>query len=167
MIPSSRSRHPLKIAVQFALLALVVAAGATGALARASGAPSSAPIARAAATCADYSNQAATQHAADTKDADSDGRYCENLPCPCSTAAGSRGDGGSTPTPPAKTRKQSCVNTGRVQPIGFRKTKYPNIRKHFLAAVAKGWPRILVVKPGRCQRPPQSPAARHPHPQEL
>lgn len=36
-----------------------------------------------AATCADYSNQAAAQRAADTRDADGDGVYCEALPCPC------------------------------------------------------------------------------------
>ena len=37
----------------------------------------------AAATCADYSNQADAQRAADTRDADGDGIYCESLPCPC------------------------------------------------------------------------------------
>jgi hypothetical protein len=40
------------------------------------------PVAR-AATCADYPNQAAAQRAADTRDADGDGVYCEDLPCPC------------------------------------------------------------------------------------
>src|SRR3954454_9947475 len=59
------------------------------------------PVAHAAATCADYSNQAAAQQAADTRDADGDGVYCESLPCPCSTAAGGGGGGGSTPTPTA------------------------------------------------------------------
>ncbi|MEA2272490.1 MAG: hypothetical protein QOI98_1198 [Solirubrobacteraceae bacterium] len=34
-------------------------------------------------TCSDYSNQAAAQRAADTRDADGDGVYCESLPCPC------------------------------------------------------------------------------------
>jgi micrococcal nuclease len=46
----------------------------------------------AAATCDDYSNQADAQRAADTRDADGDGLYCETLPCPCST--------GSAPPPP-------------------------------------------------------------------
>jgi hypothetical protein len=32
-----------------------------------------------------------------------------------------------------------------VQNITFSKTKYPNIRKHFLAALRKGWPRTLVL----------------------
>jgi hypothetical protein len=36
-----------------------------------------------AATCAAYPNQAAAQRAADTRDADGDGIYCESLPCPC------------------------------------------------------------------------------------
>ncbi|MCW3015268.1 MAG: hypothetical protein JWO02_2360 [Solirubrobacterales bacterium] len=34
-----------------------------------------------AAVCTDYSNQAAAQAAADTRDADGDGIYCESLPC--------------------------------------------------------------------------------------
>jgi micrococcal nuclease len=37
----------------------------------------------AAATCSDYSTQAEAQRAADTRDADGDGIYCESLPCPC------------------------------------------------------------------------------------
>jgi hypothetical protein len=41
-----------------------------------------------AATCADYSNQAAAQRARDTRDADGDGIYCESLRCPCSAAKG-------------------------------------------------------------------------------
>lgn len=56
------------------------------------------PSSASAATCSDHPNQAAAQAAADTRDADGDGIYCESLPCPCSPAAG-----GSTPppTPPA------------------------------------------------------------------
>jgi hypothetical protein len=49
-----------------------------------------------AAVCADYSNQAAAQQAADTRDADSDGLYCEALPCPCSSGGGDDSSGGST-----------------------------------------------------------------------
>jgi hypothetical protein len=107
------------------------------------------PVAHAAATCADYSNQAAAQQAADTRDADSDGVYCESLPCPC--AGPGQGDASPSPAPaPApKATSPSCVKTGRVQPIGFSKTKYPNIRRHYLKAVAKGWPKILVInRPG-------------------
>ena len=36
-----------------------------------------------AGTCSDYSNQADAQRAADTRDPDGDGIYCESLPCPC------------------------------------------------------------------------------------
>lgn len=32
-----------------------------------------------------------------------------------------------------------------MQNITFSKTKYLNIRKHFLAALRKGWPRTLVL----------------------
>jgi hypothetical protein len=35
------------------------------------------PVAQSAATCSDYSNQADAQRAADTRDADGDGIYCE------------------------------------------------------------------------------------------
>jgi hypothetical protein len=40
-------------------------------------------LAHASATCSQYPNQAAAQRAADTRDADGDGIYCEDLPCPC------------------------------------------------------------------------------------
>lgn len=107
------------------------------------------PVAHAPATCADFSNQAAAQQAADTRDADGDGVYCESLPCPCAGP----GDGGSgpssTPAPAPKATKPSCVKTGGAQPVGFSKTKYPHIREHFRKAVARGWPRILVLnRPG-------------------
>ena len=56
----------------------------------------------AAATCSDYPNQAAAQRAADTRDADGDGIYCESLPCPCLKPAGgsSGGSSGSGSTKP-------------------------------------------------------------------
>lgn len=43
------------------------------------------PAAARAATCDDFSTQAAAQRAANTRDPDDDGVYCENLPCPCHT----------------------------------------------------------------------------------
>lgn len=52
-----------------------------------------------AATCDDYPNQAAAQQAADTRDADGDGIYCEALPCPCAgpgQSDGSTGDSGGS-----------------------------------------------------------------------
>jgi hypothetical protein len=76
---------------------------------RASAVPpqNSPPGAHASATCADYSNQAAAQRAADTRDADGDGIYCESLPCPC--LGKGAGGGGGSPTPEPKQAPQiSC-----------------------------------------------------------
>jgi hypothetical protein len=53
-----------------------------------------------AATCADFSNQAAAQRAGNTRDADGDGVYCESLPCPCSSVAGSGGSSAPKPAQP-------------------------------------------------------------------
>jgi len=54
------------------------------------------PGSASAATCADYDNQAQAQRAADTRDADGDGIYCESLPCPCLKP----GAGSTPPAPP-------------------------------------------------------------------
>ena len=43
-----------------------------------------------AATCSDFPNQAAAQRAANTRDADGDGIYCESLPCPCANRSAGR-----------------------------------------------------------------------------
>src|SRR4051794_11606830 len=97
----------------------------------ASARPLDAPVAHASATCADYPNQAAAQRAADTRDADGDGIYCESLPCPCLRPGD--GDGGADPAPtptPAPDPKPSCRKPSTVQSIAFAKAKYPNIRKH-------------------------------------
>jgi len=59
-----------------------------------------------AATCADYPNQAAAQRAADTRDANSNGVYCESLPCPC-LKPGQGGDG-PAPAPPAAQAAARC-----------------------------------------------------------
>jgi hypothetical protein len=71
------------------------------------------PAAHVAAVCADYSNQAAAQHAADTRDSDGDGVYCESLPCPCA------GPGSSAPAPPvhhpAKPKRKPALFNGRCQ----------------------------------------------------
>jgi hypothetical protein len=125
--------------------ALVLAAAAlAGAPVAAFAQPAASPRAVAATTCSDYPNQAAAQRAADTRDPDGDGIYCESLPCPCSSAAG-----GGTPTPPTPSPKRSCTRPRSVQSLAFSATKYPNIRAHFRAAVRRGWPRTLVVnRPG-------------------
>jgi hypothetical protein len=62
-----------------------------------------------------------------------------------------------TPKPPAPapatTDPPSCQTPSRVQNITFSKTKYPHIRKHFLAALRLGWPRTLVLnRPGADER---------------
>jgi hypothetical protein len=99
-------------------------------------------VAHAAATCSDYSNQAEAQRAADTRDADGDGVYCEDLPCPCSTAMGGdyggSGGGGSGDT-------ESCTRPKWIVRLNFNATKYRHIRAHFRAAMRKGWPRTLVL----------------------
>lgn len=57
-----------------------------------------------AATCGDFADQAAAQEAANTRDTDGDGIYCESLPCPCShewhTQHTPPHDPSDTPPPP-------------------------------------------------------------------
>jgi hypothetical protein len=48
-----------------------------------------APATSHAATCSDYPDQASAQRAKDTRDADGDGLYCEDNPCPCLGVGGS------------------------------------------------------------------------------
>jgi hypothetical protein len=101
--------------------------------------------AHAAATCADHPTQAAAQRAADTRDSDGDGLYCETLPCPCLT----RSTGTEPPPAPSQPVTRRCTKPSRVQPISFSRTKYPNIRRHFRGALRRGWPRTLVLnRPG-------------------
>ena len=97
------------------------------------------PVAHAAAVCADYPNQKAAQEAADTRDPDGDGIYCEDLPCPCSTEAGGGGDDNPGANP------QGCTKPRKVQRLVFSKTKYPNIRRHVRGSIRRGWPRIYVL----------------------
>jgi len=96
------------------------------------------PSATAAATCSDYSNQAAAQRAADTRDPDGDGVYCESLPCPCLKP------GGGNP-PPAATPKQRCRRPRSVARIVFSRSRYPSIRRHTLRAIRRGWPKVMVL----------------------
>jgi hypothetical protein len=48
-----------------------------------------------------------------------------------------------TATTPAGTG--TCTSPAGVVSIAFSKTKYPNIRRHYLAAVREGWPKVLKV----------------------
>jgi endonuclease YncB( thermonuclease family) len=70
-----------------------------------------------AATCDDYPNQASAQRAKDTRDADGDGIYCEDLPCPCLRpgAGGGGGGGGGADRPKPKPRAQ--VITARITDV--------------------------------------------------
>jgi hypothetical protein len=70
---------------------------------------------------------------------------CESLPCPCAKPAGDSGAGAPKPVPSAGTNAAGCARPSAVQNISFSKTKYPNIRRHFLDALRKGWPRTLVL----------------------
>jgi len=77
-----------------------------------------------AATCSDYPNQAAAQRAADTRDADGDGIYCESLPCPCLKPGSGAGGGGSprptprpSPRPRPKPVKQAQVIDARITSV--------------------------------------------------
>lgn len=103
------------------------------------------PSQASAATCSEYSTQAEAQRAADTRDADGDGIFCESLPCPCSTGSGG---GGTSPSaaprsPPSTT--SGCSRPSTVQQIVFSRARYLGIRRHYMRAVRKGWPRILIV----------------------
>jgi hypothetical protein len=40
---------------------------------------------------------------------------------------------------------ESCARPRGVQRIVLAKTEYPNIRRHFRAALRRGWPRELIV----------------------
>jgi hypothetical protein len=102
-----------------------------------------------AATCASYADQAAAQRAADTRDADGDGVYCESLPCPCSTSGGAS----SPPPPPPPPPPAGCTRPKAIQPMRFSAAKYPNIRRHTRDAIARGWPSVMVVnRRGTAQR---------------
>ena len=98
------------------------------------------PTAATAATCSDYSNQAEAQRAADTRDADGDGIYCEALPCPCARPGASSPRPRPRPAPrprprPKPTRQRAQVirariievidgDTVRVRAFGARRSTY-------------------------------------------
>ncbi len=133
--PASRARF-----LVLALAMVVVAGLATGA--------GAAPTAHSAATCSDYVTQADAQRAANTTDADGDGIYCESLPCPCAGPSGTVAPAPTTPPP-----RTTCTRPNTVQRLVFSRAKYPNIRRHVIRAIRKGWPRIMVLnRPGAKDR---------------
>jgi Deoxyribonuclease NucA/NucB len=130
------TRSGTTLAAFTVVTALLAASVATG-QARDGGIATS-PVAHAAATCSEYPNQKAAQEAADTRDADGDGIYCEDLPCPCSTRASDGGDDDAA-------EPEACTRPRGVWRVVFSRTQYPNIRKHFRSALRRGWPRRLIV----------------------
>lgn len=119
-----------------------------------------APAVASAATCADHPNQASAQAAKDTRDADGDGIYCESLPCPCAGKGGSTSPSKPKPKPAPKPKRQGtsadpaqCIRENRTVTISFSKTKYRNIRAHWLEAIANGSARTLTIhRKGAAQR---------------
>lgn len=103
------------------------------------------PSSASAATCSEYSTQADAQRAADTHDADGDGIYCESLPCPCLKP----GATSAPPPPPATAPSASCRRPAAVQRLRFSAAKYPNVRRHAQNAIARGWPRVMVLNRSR------------------
>jgi hypothetical protein len=127
------------------ILLLLLASVAALLVGAAADAPVPTPIAQ-AATCSDYSNQAAAQRAHDTRDADGDGIYCESLPCPC---ARGNGGGATSPAPAPSHPASSCARPRGTVTLDFSAARYPHIRAHYLRALRHGWPRILVLnRPG-------------------
>jgi len=101
---------------------------------------SSLPAVASAKSCSAYPNQAAAQRAADTRDANHNGIYCESLPCPCLKKGGKTPSSGGTSNP-----EVGCSKPSGVQNLSFSATKYPNIRRHTLNAIRAGWPTTLVL----------------------
>lgn len=99
--------------------------------------PTTTKAAKVTARCSDHPDQASAQRAADTRDPNHDGVFCDRLPCPCLRP-------GATRTTPAAA-PSSCVRPKGVQPISFSATRFPRIREHTLEAIRSGWPAILVL----------------------
>lgn len=69
-----------------------------------------------AAVCADFPNQAAAQRAANTRDADGDGVYCERLPCPCLRPGGGKGPSPARRTGPRTLTRGRCRRGFKADP---------------------------------------------------
>lgn len=137
-----RSAQTIARATIVALLAVALA------LLSACTAPS--PRLGARVPCSHYDTQVQAQHAADSADPDRDGRYCETLPCPCAGGAGhtTTASAGSSASSPKR-----CESPAGVQMIAMSSTRYPRIKAHAEAAIAAGWPRVLVInRPGAAAR---------------
>ena len=73
-----------------------------------------------AATCGDYSTQAAAQRAADTRDADGDGIYCESLTCPCLKPGDAGPSSPSSQSPPRPALGRPRTFASRTRTSGCR-----------------------------------------------
>jgi endonuclease YncB( thermonuclease family) len=111
----------------------------------------SGPVARAAAVCAEYGDQAQAQRAADTRDPDGDGLYCESLPCPC--LGPGEGGGGDPQTASGHTKRKPRAQ--RVQARITSVTDGDTLRVRAFRAKRKNYRVRLIgidtpesVKPG-------------------
>jgi micrococcal nuclease len=109
------------------------------------------PTSASAATCDEYSTQAEAQRAADTRDGDGDGIYCEDLPCPClrpgdanNGSAGSEHRGGDRP------RKRAQLIAARITDVTDGDTikvrAYGARRKHYTV-------RLIGIDTAETKRP--------------
>jgi hypothetical protein len=51
----------------------------------------------------------------------------------------------ATPADRATATSENCTKPSGIQRLVFSASAYPNIRRHFRRAVARGWPRRLVI----------------------
>ena len=63
--------------------------------------------------------------------------------------------------------RRQCTKPSGIQRLVFAKTEYPNIRRHFRAALRSGWPRRLIVNRPRRRRAPRPAAGGHPDTRRL
>jgi len=99
---------------------------------------------RVARTCSDYSNQRDAQLNKDTRDADGDGIYCEDLPCPClKPGSGGGGGGGGLRT---------CTRPRATVTVELSRSRYPESTLHFEVAWKQGVPRRYTIARNRADR---------------
>lgn len=90
--------------------------------------------------------QLARTHCCDSASGASLKINCESLPCPCLKPGGAASSAPPPPPPPPPARTTSaCSRPAAVQSLRFSAAKYPNISKHTRAAIAHGWPSVMVL----------------------
>ncbi|MEX1140715.1 MAG: HNH endonuclease family protein [Thermoleophilaceae bacterium] len=103
---------------------VLLAASLTTALTALAGFGPTASVAQ-AATCSDFDSQAAAQEAANTRDGDGDGIYCESLPCPCSSEWHAQHDTDETGRTPASDPDPVSGTTTAPPPGSLRRPVWP------------------------------------------